>query len=547
MAQRMQARAYTVGHDIVLGAGVTVTGGTGCRLLAHELAHIVQYDVSGQALMARQTPPTAPAHTRAVSHYEETPLPAGRVRIRAWGRVGEPIDRPGLEKKYPEPGKVGLAGYHRWHLAGPNATGAEEGIAYAPGNFNVSKTAEVENIIRDARTATQEQGGDVFFDFEAECRVFEHEGVSIRVVESAHWQAQVRAAGSDRLVTILNERAAVPITPPVTKPPSSGGAAQVSSSSPAPKLAATPPEKVAPDLPEPTAKEAAPPKATPPAEAPHVPSQTHTKVTPPKATPPTEEPHVPAPHTPKVTPLAPAAAESVGPAAAATRPGASSLAEPLAEQLGEEQRFLRRAITVTRVLKVGLVVLEVIGEVDTAFSMINMAQKKAAGEAFLLDKELKRAEYLAGEATTMQREYEAYSKQLTTWKWELLQLLSPPRGRVLAAAVDAFSLLGDQDSLIGDLDERIGRLAKLQKVTEALERTAEEMLKSGALGADAFAATIFGAYDDLGHINGALRGAMSALTAERAAAAEDKPFFLNYVRQCQDWIAKYDQQHGGTQ
>ena len=235
-----------------------------------------------------------------------------------------------------------------------------------------------------------------------------------------------------------------------------------------------------------------------------------------------------------------------GTAAAAARPAASSLAEPLAKQLGEQQRFLRRAITITRVLKVGLVVLQVIGELDTAFSMINMAQKKAAGEAFLLDKELKRAEDLAGEATTMQREYEAYSKRLTTWKWELLGLLNPPRGRVVAAAVDALSLLGDQDLLIGDLDERIGRLAKLQKVTEARERFAEEMLKSPVVGTGAFAATIFGAYLDLGHINGALSRAMSALTAERAAAAADKPFFLNYVRQCQEWIATYDQQHGGT-
>ncbi len=235
MAQRMQARAYTVGHDIVLGPEEAVTGGAGQRLLAHELAHVVQYDVSGRAVLARQAPPAAPAPVRAVSHYEETPLPGGRVRIRAWGRVGDAIDRPGLDKKYPEPGKVGLAGYDRWHLAGPDATGAEEGIAYAPKNFNVSKTAEVENVIRRARIATQEQGGEVFFDFEAECRVVgDHEGVSIRVVESAHWRAEVRAAGSDRLVPILNERAAVPITPAATRSPSAGGATQESSASSAP-------------------------------------------------------------------------------------------------------------------------------------------------------------------------------------------------------------------------------------------------------------------------------------------------------------------------
>ena len=47
MAQRMQARAYTVGHDVVLGRpGEAVTGDAGRRLLAHELAHVVQYDLS---------------------------------------------------------------------------------------------------------------------------------------------------------------------------------------------------------------------------------------------------------------------------------------------------------------------------------------------------------------------------------------------------------------------------------------------------------------------------------------------------------------------
>jgi hypothetical protein len=162
------------------------------------------------------------------------------VRIRAWGKVGDPIERPGLEKKYPGPGVVGLAGYDRWHLAGPDATGAEEGIAYAPKNFNIGKTATVENVIRRARTATTEQGGEVFFDFEAECRVVgDHDGVSIRIVESAHWRAEVRAAGTDHLVPILDETAAVPAASAVATRPS-GGALD-------PHARAAPPEPTSPD------------------------------------------------------------------------------------------------------------------------------------------------------------------------------------------------------------------------------------------------------------------------------------------------------------
>jgi hypothetical protein len=167
LAQRARARAYAVGHDIVLDRGETIDGATGRQLLVHELAHVVQYDRSGQAVLARQTPPTRPP-TPAVSHYEETPLPGGRIRIHARGTVGDPIARPGLEKKYPLPGRIGLRGFDRWHLAGPDATGAEEGIAYAPKNFNVGKTAEVGNVVRRARAAVWEQGGEVFFDFEAD-------------------------------------------------------------------------------------------------------------------------------------------------------------------------------------------------------------------------------------------------------------------------------------------------------------------------------------------------------------------------------------------
>jgi hypothetical protein len=74
LAQSVGARAYSVGHDIVFGTEEAVASRTGRRLLAHELAHVVQYDLSGRAVLARQTPPsTTPPRTAAVSHYEETP------------------------------------------------------------------------------------------------------------------------------------------------------------------------------------------------------------------------------------------------------------------------------------------------------------------------------------------------------------------------------------------------------------------------------------------------------------------------------------------
>ncbi|WAZ26799.1 DUF4157 domain-containing protein [Streptomyces cinnabarinus] len=54
LARGLGARAYTFGRNIVLGGGESVHGDSGRRLLAHELAHVVQYDSSGRAVIARQ-------------------------------------------------------------------------------------------------------------------------------------------------------------------------------------------------------------------------------------------------------------------------------------------------------------------------------------------------------------------------------------------------------------------------------------------------------------------------------------------------------------
>ncbi len=239
-AKAVNALAYTVGRDIVFGTHQYAPQTTdGRRLLAHELTHTVQQGPestrAGRLQIFRQPGGkgnSGPEPVAADYKVFETPLEGNRFQIRVRGTVGDPISRPGLEKKFPLPKDVGLPGYDRWHLAGPDATGAEEGILYAPKNFNVSKTADIENIIRKARAAAREQGGDVYFDFTAEGRVVgEHEGVQIRVLEKVTWKVDVRAAGSDKTIPVVNETASpeVPgtVTPPgegMTKPP--GGSAE---------------------------------------------------------------------------------------------------------------------------------------------------------------------------------------------------------------------------------------------------------------------------------------------------------------------------------
>jgi hypothetical protein len=317
----VDARAYTVGRNIVLAAGAGGSGAEAQRLLAHELTHVVQQTgrrggrASGPALereadatarrvtqgggrasithsspamLARQpnppgSPPPAPAPpgpapaapVPAQYKYTETPLGNGQVQIRATGTVGDPILRPGLEKKYPLPSEAGLPGCDRWHLAGPNAVGADDGIVYTTRNFNISKTAQVENTVRAARAEMRAQGGDVYFDFTAKVRVIkEVDGVQIRVLDEVTWRVGKLPKGAKNVISVVNETVVPPLPPGVAPPPVAGAVKSAASARPpAPARASAPrppsavvAEPVAPVAPKPAAP-ARPAVVEPPAAA----------------------------------------------------------------------------------------------------------------------------------------------------------------------------------------------------------------------------------------------------------------------------------------
>jgi predicted deacylase len=78
-ARAVRARAYTVGHDIVFGAGAWAPGTTeGRRLLAHELVHVVQQSRAG--------PRPMPADELPVSRPDD-------AAEREADRVGEAVSR----------------------------------------------------------------------------------------------------------------------------------------------------------------------------------------------------------------------------------------------------------------------------------------------------------------------------------------------------------------------------------------------------------------------------------------------------------------------
>jgi hypothetical protein len=104
-AQAVQARAYTYGRDIVFGRGEYAPhSAPGQRLLAHELAHVVQQSAPVPPTVQRQTAPAATATTpapgtvaevvRFVTRPGDEPDATLAAAMAVWGRYATEV-RPG--------------------------------------------------------------------------------------------------------------------------------------------------------------------------------------------------------------------------------------------------------------------------------------------------------------------------------------------------------------------------------------------------------------------------------------------------------------------
>lgn len=165
-----------------------------------------------------QAVPAAVPEAVAVIKLSENPLDNGFLEMDVFGKIGKAIARPGLEKKYPLPKDVGLPGYDRYHLAGPNATGAEEGIVYASNRFNIGKTARIENIMRNARQYADANGGEAYIRVRAIVKQWKDvNGVNIRVLKEIEWTIEFRLAGSDKIVKLVNAERYM-LKPPKSEP-----------------------------------------------------------------------------------------------------------------------------------------------------------------------------------------------------------------------------------------------------------------------------------------------------------------------------------------
>lgn len=531
-ARSVDAVAFTYGDHVVLGVPADR------HLLAHELAHVVQQSGSVPGGPALSTPGdvnerAADSAADAVASGRDARLKAGSVRS------GTVMRGPAQDRGYAGEQQMGFTGYRAedgWRfLEGPSGSAGH--AANAKGFDGVAVRFRGNNVeIHILDNKSLARGGNVSSATALTKNLTKNLNDLITRISAPGYNAlkpaeltQVRNALVAARTSILTPGTPMPASVRLVVTNAGGASTGVTASLAQRGVIFRDLNQIGP----PATGGTPPPTQTPPAQKPPPAAPAPQAQKPPTA--------APAPSGQKPPTAAPAPQAQKPPVVSAPKPAAppaSSLAQPLAKHLSEEQRAIRRLVTVAKVAKAGIAVLTIIGELHTAFAMMDMAQNRLAGDAFVLGDELKRAGKLRDEAATLLKEYQAYHDKLVSWQWQLVLLLGWNYERVKSAAFDSLEILGELESLITDLDARLTALEKLRKLTQAREKAAEQLLKSGVLGAGAIAATVFGAWEDLGRINGALGSAIDSLTKARAAVVADKPFFVKYIRECKAWMLK---------
>jgi hypothetical protein len=128
-ARVLGARAYTVGHDVVFGAGQYPPGTSqGRRLIAHELAHVVQQDFGAASPAIQRQPGTAErAEQRRLSFLKELAKWPNQAH-QQWKHLGIAERIAVLEEMGRRYGRAFAAEFQQ-HTASPTL----EGIDYGPG------------------------------------------------------------------------------------------------------------------------------------------------------------------------------------------------------------------------------------------------------------------------------------------------------------------------------------------------------------------------------------------------------------------------------
>ncbi len=119
-AQAVNALAYTVGRDIVLGEGQGSAGGADRRLLAHELAHTFQQERGGEGALRRQPNPSPPPEEKLVDDFAAKfpaaaklikPNPAAMKLVKEAFDAGATFGGYGEDGPFPDEGRAYTSGH----------------------------------------------------------------------------------------------------------------------------------------------------------------------------------------------------------------------------------------------------------------------------------------------------------------------------------------------------------------------------------------------------------------------------------------------------
>ena len=199
---------------------------------------------------------------------------------------------------------------------------------------------------------------------------------------------------------------------------------------------------------------------------------------------------------------------------------------------------LARAATV---LRTATAVLQAVGALLTLKTMVDMATSKLSGGGFFLTKELAQAEQIGEDARNLQNDYPSYSGSIQSSGFKLLAAPYGSLESLKAVIWGLFFVMSDLVSLQESLKERVSALGKSLSEVTAKRKAAEAILDDPKASAALIVATfwtaelaqIFGAWDDLGHLEGRLTSALTSLQAVQPMVDDDIAFlsaWISYLR-----------------
>jgi predicted nucleic acid-binding protein len=229
------------------------------------------------------------------------------------------------------------------------------------------------------------------------------------------------------------------------------------------------------------------------------------------------------------------------PAGGGAPPAPSAAARAIATELNEEMKTTMRLARAATVLRTATAVLQAVGALLTLKTMVDMATSKLSGGGFFLTKELAQAEQIGDDARKLQNDYPAYSDSIQSSGFKLVAAPYGSLDSLKAVIWGLFFVMSDLVSIQESLKERVSALSKSLSEVTAKRKAAEAILNDPKASAALIMATfgtaelaqIFGAWDDLGHLEGRLTSALTSFQAVQPMVDADIAFlsaWISYLR-----------------